>query len=834
MFASQWKKACLTLSATILLAGSAFAAGTKITVKANEPGITVSPTLYGIFYEEINRAGDGGLYAEMLQNRSFEDTRREKLSVETSEQPGGWELVKNNGAEVSMSLDDSKPLNSNNKHALKITITNAGKGAGVANVGFRNCNEPEKDADVTAKYGLKNGIAVQKGKQYNLSLYARAESSFKGELTVGIQSKDGKMLAEGKVKGSIGADWKKYDVQLKAQETDADAKFVITSTDTGVFYLDMVSLFPQDTFKNRPNGLRADLAQMIVDMKPKFVRFPGGCFVEGPELQYATRWKKTIGDIAERPGHWNMWGYWSNDGFGAFEFLQFCEDIQAEPMYVINCGMSHKEQGIKDKSQYAVNVDEYIQDALDMIEYANGPVDSKWGALRAQAGHPEPFNMKYMEIGNENGGDIYKANYEKFRSAILAKYPEMRLICCEWGGTPKKEILDIIDEHYYNTPDFFFKQANKYDSYNRKGSKVYVGEYAVTRLCGRGNLIGALSEAAFMTGMERNADVVEMGSYAPLFVNPAWERWNPNAIVFDATRAYGTPSYHVQALFGNNKADVILPSEVNAEALPSEPISGTIGVGTWNTQAEYKDIKVTDANGAVLFDSTGSTDLSAWKKGSGKWTVKEGVIKQSGEGEPAQMILDGKKWGDCTLTLKARKTGGTEGFLISFDTKDINDRTWWNIGGWKNTQSALEWGDQNDQTRKNLVVESNKWYDIKIEMKDKKVKCYLDGKLLHSMSRLSSIKPLYVVAGLKKDTHEVIVKVVNGTSTAQETTVEVAGGKTFKSGKAIVLAGEKTGDENSFEEPVKIAPKEEKLDNVSNTIKRTFPPYSVTVLRLQE
>ncbi|HBF35663.1 TPA: alpha-N-arabinofuranosidase, partial [Candidatus Sumerlaeota bacterium] len=232
----------------------------------------------------------------------------------------------------------------------------------------------------------------------------------------------------------------------------------------------------------RSNGLRADLAQMVADMKPKFIRFPGGCFVEGNTLENANRWKKTIGDVAERPGHWNLWGYWSNDGFGAYEFFQYCEDIQAEPLYVINCGMSHREQGFSRlpdaKSQYKVNVDEYLQDAMDFIEYANGPADSKWGALRAKAGHPAPFNLKYMEIGNENGGPIYNANYEKFRSAILAKYPKMRLVACDWTGSPDKKYLDILDEHYYDSPGFFFRSANKYDSYDRKGPKIYVGEYA--------------------------------------------------------------------------------------------------------------------------------------------------------------------------------------------------------------------------------------------------------------------------------------------------------------------------------------------------------------------
>ncbi|HBF33051.1 TPA: hypothetical protein DDW35_00670, partial [Candidatus Sumerlaeota bacterium] len=294
MFMAQYGKTCLTLLATVLLIPNSFAAEPgKITVKADQPGITISPNLYGVFYEEISRAGDGGLYAEMIQNRSFEDTKKELLSVPLSEKPGAWELVKEDGANVIMALDDSKPLNEKNKHSLKVTITNPGKGAGVANIGFHH-TDVGRDKRITEKYQLQNGIPVQKGKQYNLSVYVRSEADFKGPLIVGFKGKTG-MLAEGKITG-IGADWKKFEIALTAKDTDPETKFVITSESAGTFYLDMVSVFPKDTFKNRPNGLRADLAQMVADMNPKFVRYPGGCWVAGHTLPYAVRWKNTIGD----------------------------------------------------------------------------------------------------------------------------------------------------------------------------------------------------------------------------------------------------------------------------------------------------------------------------------------------------------------------------------------------------------------------------------------------------------------------------------------------------------------------------------------------------------
>ncbi|HBF33313.1 TPA: alpha-L-arabinofuranosidase [Candidatus Sumerlaeota bacterium] len=639
------------------------------------------------------------------------------------------------------------------------------------------------------------------------------------------------VLAEGTVKG-VGADWKKFEVTLKGKNTDPNAKLVVTAASAGTLWLDMVSLIPAETFKN--HGLRLDLAQMIANMNPKFVRFPGGCVVEGdPVIENAVRWKKSIGPVEERVGHWDLWGYWSNEGLGYHEFLQFCEDIKAEPMYVINCGMSHKEERAQ-KETPGIDVQEFIQDALDAIEYANGPVDSKWGALRAKAGHPKPFKMKFMEIGNENGGKIYHERYAKFREAIMAKYPDMRLIACDWrGGTPQEELLDIVDEHYYSDPGFFMRETGKYDKYDRKRHKVYVGEYAVTKSCGKGNLIAGVGEAAFMTGMERNSDIVEMASYAPLFVNPAWEAWNPNAIVFDASRTYGTPSYYVQTMFGNNKPDVILPLELVSAATTQQTLSGGIGVGSWGTQTEYKDIQVTGPDGSTLFQSSEIKDMSAWKTDKGQWEVKDGLLKQANADTPALALLDGKSFGNCTLTLKARKTGGSEGFLVLFQSTNLNDRTWWNIGGWENKQSGLEGGDLPDE-KKNISIETGRWYDLKVEMDGQRVKCSVDGKIIHDVSRSAS-KSLFAVAGRKKDTNEVIVKVVNGGAIPQDASLELTGIKSLAStGKAIVLTSEKSTDENSFAEPTKVAPKEEKLEGVSATMQHTFPPYSVTVLRLQE
>ena len=440
-------------------------------------------------------------------------------------------------------------------------------------------------------------------------------------------------------------------------------------------------------------------------MKPAFVRFPGGCYVEGDKLANAFRWKDTIGDVAQRPGHWNLWGYRSTDGLGYHEYLQMCEDLGAEPLYVINCGMAHKDHVAMDQ------MGPWVQDALDAIEYANGPATSTWGSLRAKAGHPAPFNLKYLEIGNENGGPLYQERYRLFYDAIKARYPDIQLVA---DVRTTQRPTEILDEHYYNSPEFFIDNAGKYDKYDRKGPKIYVGEYAVTQNCGQGNLRAAIGEAAFMTGMERNCDVVVMASYAPLFVNVGWRQWNPDAINFDGARAYGTPSYHVQKMFSHNRGDVVLPIDLESPAVELGAKGGAIGVGTWATQAEFKDIKVTRGD-KTLFESDFAKGLEGWRTIGGQWKAESGVLRQTGRQTDVRAIAGERSWDNYTYTLKARKLGGAEGFLIMFRVQDPRAKAWWNLGGWGNTKHAIEMGGiiGNEVPGR---IETGRWYDIRIEL----------------------------------------------------------------------------------------------------------------------
>lgn len=777
----------------VLALSGAAAEPASIVVETNKPGLKVSPMLYGIFFEEINRAGDGGLYAEMLQNRSFED----------APVPLGWTVVRGSG---KMALDKSQPLNAANPTSLRLDGP-----VSIANQGFKGApyqrdEDPSKWLPAFEKglAEMPNGVAVEQGKEYQLSLSVRGQ----GPVTVTIETQDGTVLATHEVVGT-GEKWKKFEALLQPNKTDPNARLVVTASNT--VWLDMVSLMPKGQL------FRKDLLDLLKAMKPAFVRFPGGCWVEGDEMRFAYRWKKTIGDVAERPGLWNRWGYYSNDGLGFHEYLLLCEALGAEPLFVINCGMAHKDNIPIDQ------MDEFIQDALDAVEYCNGSTELKYGALRAKAGHPAPFHLKYMEIGNENGGPAYVERYALFHDALRQRYPDLHLIV-DYRPTGTRP-AEIVDEHYYSSPEFFLRNANKYDAYDRAAHKVYVGEYAVTQGAGRGNLKAAIGEAAFMTGMERNSDVVVMGSYAPLFEHVGWKHWNPNAILFDAARSYGTPSWQVQTMFGSNRADVILPTSVKAPLIEStEARGGMIGVGTWQTQAEFKDIKVIQGD-KVLFEGD-----KGWKFGTGDWKWDKGVLRQTGAGTDFRAYAGKKEWKDYTLTLKARKLGGAEGFLISFAAPDQKAKSWWNLGGWGNKSHGLE---MRGVTAEHVPgsIETGRWYDIKIEMLGPVIRCYLDGKLIHDVTA-APIQSLYAVAG--RVGPDIVLKVVNAAAEPLATAVELKGAATVTpTATATVLTSASGEDENSLDEPNKVTPKQETIQNVAPKFTHTFPANSVTVLRMK-
>lgn len=784
------------LAALLIFASLAVFAQATITVDTDKPGHAVSPLLWGIFFEDINLSADGGLYPELVRNRSFEDAAR----------PEYWRLLNVPPSTSDMALDSSKPLNPVNPRSLRVSVDGAFL---LENEGYW-------------------GMNIVPGDGYRLKFAARATDGFTGPLQVRLVGTAGTGLAQGQIP-KLSDHWEYYTLDLVAQGGDPKAKLQLSATGKGTLFLDMVSLMPKKTWKN--HGLRVDLAESMAALHPAFLRFPGGNWVEGDDRAHMYRWKTTIGDIDARTPLWNTWGYNTTQGLGFYEYLQLCEDLGAEPLFCINDGMTLHD---------SIPLDEmgpWIQDALDAIEYANGPTNSVWGALRAQAGHPAPFHLKYMEIGNENGGPDYVQRWPLLADAIRKKYPDMQLIMTtDLRGRPypKTPKPDIIDEHFYESPESFMSRASQYDSYDRHGPKIFIGEYAVTENAGKGNLSAALGEAAFMTGMERNSDVVVMASYAPLFVNLNHRAWNPDLINFDSAHWYGLPSYYVQQLFSENRGDVTVPITVDSPVVNPKTGTGAIGVGTWKTQAEFKDIKVTASDGTVLFASDFGTHSGGWQLSeNGDWRVADGTLHQSSNNENVRALAGDPAWTDYTLTLKARKLGGDEGFLILFHASDDRAKNWWNIGGWGNSANAIEL-DNRVITRTPGHVETGRWYDIRVEVRGTHVRCFLDGRLIHDLNR-QPLKSLFASATRDTKTGELILKVVNVSTNALGTDIKLPAEKASKAnstGQAIVLAASNPLAENSLADPKAISPLTTTFQYRSDQLHWKFPGNSVTVLRL--
>jgi alpha-L-arabinofuranosidase len=524
---------------------------------------TISDMLIGIFFEDINYAADGGLYAELVQNRGFEyQLSDRKGSDPTWTAKKAWSLSDD---EASFTIDTVAPIHKNNKHFAVLDIEKPG--VALVNEGF-------------------NGISLKQGEKYNFSVFAKMLNGAKNNLRVALVDENGEVLTEVKTKAFSG-NWKKLEAQLTATKTTAKAKLQVIPQEAGKVALDMISLFPENTFKNRKNGLRADLAQVIADMKPRFVRFPGGCVAHGDGLENIYHWNNTVGPLEARVPQRNIWNYHQTAGLGYYEYFQFCEDIDAEPVPVLAAGVPCQNSSCGGHGQQGgipmCEMDAYVQEVLDLIEWANGDKNTKWGKIRAEAGHPEPFNLKYIGIGNEDLiTDVFEERFTMIYNAVREQYPEITVIGTVgpfYTGTDYEEGWELatklevpmVDEHYYQPPGWFIHNQDYYDRYDRSKSKVYLGEYAA-HLPGRPNNIEtALSEALYLTAVERNADVVTMTSYAPLLAKEGFTQWNPDLIYFNNEEVHPTVGYYVQKLYGNNAGDSYIPSEVklsdNSEAV---------------------------------------------------------------------------------------------------------------------------------------------------------------------------------------------------------------------------------------------------------------------------
>ena len=810
--------AASTAAALLAACSSAEAAPEKqpagtIRIDAANPGAKISPLLYGIFFEEINRAGEGGIYAEMIQNRSFEDN---------TSYPIAWFSEK-----ATISLDRTTTIHANNPTSLKVVAQAGGR---VMNRGFVGGPQGGNPRGANRQWqtnaaGQPAQLFVEANAEYDLTFYARSEKG--GErLDVSIVGNDGKVLAHSSVTPS--KEWRKYTILLTAQRTDTNAQLVFGSSQAATYWLDMVSLFPRRTWKNRKNGLRPDLMKMVAAMKPAFVRFPGGCFVEGRGIENRAIWKNSVGPVEQRKGQWCIWQYEASNGLGYHEYLQMCEDLDAEPLFVINCGMGHETRNGRD-TMYNVPMNQmqpFVQDALDAIEYANGPVTSKWGAERAKNGHPAPFNLKYIEIGNENGGAAYAERYALMAKAILEKYPKMRLVANEATAGFKN---DILDPHMYSDSAAFRRDATRYDNQDRKGPEIYFGEYAVTSGAGKGNLNAALGEAAFMTGLERNGDIVIMSSYAPLFRRAGWETWNPDAIVFDQSRVFGTPSYWTQVMFANNRADRNLDLTLTVSDEHQNTFKGFVGLGSWETKVSYKDLKITQGD-KVLAAPDFKTGLDGVLPVRGQWLAKDGVLTQSTLDTDTLAIIGEPEWEEYTISVKAQKLEGNEGFLIGFAMPNAETKSWLNLGGWGNVDHGIEHPDTPTR-RIPGVIETGKWYDIRIDVNKSNVVCSIDGKVVFDQ-KIQQNSALAAVAGLDQKTGETILKFVNSSRDPITLTIDTGAAKSAKiKGTAVTLAGDDQALENTFEDPLRVSPKKKTISAKSDDFRYTFPANSITILR---
>ncbi|HTQ51238.1 MAG TPA: alpha-L-arabinofuranosidase C-terminal domain-containing protein [Candidatus Acidoferrales bacterium] len=602
----------------------------SLTIQAGRPGAKINPAMWGVFFEDINFGADGGLYAELVKNRSFE----------FPDPLMGWTRISPSLACGQLSIRTDNPFDAANPHYLRIQSEGTAP-FGVANEGFR-------------------GIGLREDESYDFSIQIRGVSGAP-RVNVQLYGADGTLLAAALLQG-FSSGWKKFTAVLRPADADPKGRLQIVLEGKGAVDLDLVSLFPRHTWKHRPGGLRADMVQMLADLKPGFLRFPGGCIVEGSVLERRYQWKNTIGPMENRRWLINRWNYefihrptpdyFQSFGLGFFEFFQLCEDIGAEPLPIINCGMAC--QFNSGELCPLDELDAYLQDALDLIEFATGPSRSPWGAQRAAMGHPRPFKMKLLGIGNEQWGPQYIERYTRFAKVLKEKHPEIQLVAAA-GPLPDDERFkfiwskmrelnaDIVDEHCYANPAWFFANSHRYDHYDRNGPKVFMGEYAAQSVAmvstkNRNTLECALSEAAYLIGLERNADVVRMASYAPLFGHvDAWQ-WTPNLIWVDNLRIYGTPNYYVQQLFSRNRGDVVLPTQLEGIKKSPAGVEDLYAGATRDDRAGEIILKVVNATSQAI---SAMVNLKEVKRvGVGSETILTGTSLNdvNSFAEPAKVV----------------------------------------------------------------------------------------------------------------------------------------------------------------------------------------------------
>ena len=874
---------------------NAEAARYTLDIDASSSKREISPLLFGAFLEDINFAADGGLYAEMVQNRSFEFK-----SYAAGNELHGWSRV----GKASSDISTAKPLNQNNLTYAVIT-NSSGKLAGIANRGFLD------------------GMAVVKDGVYDFSVYAMGLEGYTGKLTAEIRV-GGKTVASATT-DALSDSWKKYELELTSTATASSSVTLAVLIENGQVAVDMVSLFPRDTFKGRKNGLRKDLGEKLEALEPAFFRFPGGCLVEGYSMDTAYDWKQSIGadkdgnplefegrlgDVAARKQGLNIWTNlntrddpnpsFMSYGMGFYELFLFSEDIGALAVPVLNCGMACMARRGNMVKVDSPQMQKYIQDVLDLVEFCRGGADTTWGAVRIAMGHEAPFELKYIGVGNEQWAADFYEHYEWIMERFLEakevepeKYEGIELIYSagvddgdsgylnyisayreaeRWlGEHPERTIEDFagaIDHHYYNDPDWFLLHTDYYDDDNYSrikvpgfssspyggGFPVFLGEYAAQS----NTFKAALSEAAYMTGLERNGDIVVMAAYAPLFGNLTALHWAPDLIWFNNHTVTCSVNYYVQQIFSLNAGTALLSSNLSrtgkTESKKKEEanLAGAVGVGTWNTSAKFDNVKVVDSDtGAVLAeDDFSSEKMTGWKRvADGSWKVKGGELENASAstdmglyGNTGSSLYFGEEtWKNYTYTLTATKTGGEEGFLIPFAVRGVSDNFFWNIGGWGNTVSCLQRvsggvkSDPLNGTAREINIQQGKAYELKVVVTDTNVKCYVDGELYvdYSPRPASQSKDVYHVVSTD-ETGDIIVKLVNVTGYKQPVAVNIENAAVLPDAELYVVAGSALSDDNILGAKEMVSLQKDTLSGVSPQFNYTLPRYSVTVMRIKK
>lgn len=791
----------------------------SITVNVDGVSVPVNQNLYGITLEEINHAIDGGIYAELIQNRSFEDgvaplncpynAARNILIT-----PNGWTVPFVRGDSIigwrrlsanSQIYPDTKELiNDRNRRSLLVAASASkeiGRG-GVIAEGYK-------------------GIALKRGERYRLSFFMKGANFVPRRVNVALEDSSATMALSEIFTVEPAMEWRRYSHTFTANADTPNGLLTFSCDSSVMFWLDVVSLFPESTWKGRPNGLRADLAALVDSLSPAFIRFPGGSFVEGFTAGTFPVWRETVGDIATRRHFWNVWGYGSTNGMGYHEYLQMCEDMGAEPVYVVNSGITSQER--RPRYEDITAMERLTNEALHAIAYANAPTDSTLGAMRAANGHPEPFGLKYIEVGSENFGHEYYRRFRLFREAIKSVYPDMIVISSD--RVPKRARTEWVDFHYYSGSHFFFSNSRRFsgERYSRRSSSMFIGEFGTADSTLAGTLRAAVSEACFLIGVESNPSVVHRLAYAPLLGNVNFAKQRIPLISFNSELAVASPSYHLLKIFSRNRGNELLQTTVDTYEKP-QVSTGMAGVEMFDNSFSFKD---------VMIDGEAVSNIRVL---SGGWKVKS----------PGEIVPDANRWnrvmfgdsasygyeyrvsvrrtkGSGHIQLRLRDNGkfGEQSDYVAMTIGSSECELYHQTGGVKDTLSSAV----------PINFESNRWYDVRMVCENEHIRCYIDGELKHEAT-MRPIPSLVSVATIDRESGIIYLKVVNTTMHEEKTSINIEGAGIASEAEVIELKGEPDA-RNTFDNPERIVPTFRMVEfPMGNPLIYNFPPNSVTILKL--